>query len=265
MNITPVDVVAGDGDGGLLFQQETAIWWLEVGAPAPRLVVTDETAPTEAPCGATVSLESGALIEGQPHALYVMTQRFECEISLVPWMVVHDLGTGAEEFFFTDQGGEGGGGDLWYGGGVLSAGYGFEGLTYFLLEDLVAGRTVRNPKPQEPDLEFPQVGPSVLSPDGSRFLYLASPDYLKGTAEDDIDLVVFDLTFGREERRLSLPTGDFYYGRIDFDGNSVLLSRFMLLRPSGLEWLEVVQIDDIGQEGGDINELAWAGPATFTR
>lgn len=265
LNVTPVDMVAGDGAGGILFQQGTAIWWLGVGAAAPRLVVTDATAPTEAPFGAAVSVESGAVIDGQPHALYVMTQRFDPEIGVVPWVIVHNLSTRTDRFLLTDQGGEGGAGDVWYGRGVLSAGYGFEGLTYFLLEDLVAGRTVPNPKPREPDLEFPQVRPSVLSPDGSRFLYLASPAYLTGTSEDEIDLVVFDLASGQEERRLSLPTGDFRYGRIDFDGSFVLLSRFVLLRPSGLEWLAVVQIDDIGQEGGDFNELASAGPAAFTR
>lgn len=267
MNITPVDVVAGDGDGGLLFQQRGSIWWLEVGASAPRFVVTDATAPTEAPFGATVGLKSGALINGEPHALYVMTQRFDPEIGVVPVVVVHDLKRGTEEVFFTDQAGEGGAGDAWYGGGVLSAWYGFEGFSYFLFEDLEAGRTVPNPRPHESNPKFPrrQVGPSVISADGSLFLYLESPDFLNGTAEDEIDLIVFDMTSGREERRLSLLTGDFYYGRIDFDGRSVLLSRFVLLREGGLDWLPVLKIGDLDQDGGIIPELAWTGPATFTR
>ena len=145
----------------------------------------------------------------------------------------------------------------------MSAGYGFEGFSYFMFQDLEGGRAVPNPQPEESELEF-QVGSSVLSPDGSRFLYLASPDYLMGAAEDEIDLVLFDLTSGEEERRLNVPTGNFYYGRIDFDGNSALLSRFVLLRPVGLDWLPVLQVG-IGQDGGSITELVWAGPATFNR
>ena len=260
LDIVPLDIVTGDGDGGILFQQPArgTIWWLPAGAAKPQPVVTsDATEPGSA--ALKVILGSGALIDGRPHVLYVALESFE-EGSRQPDVIVQDLTTGTEQAFFTDEGGEGGAGSVWYGGGVLTAGYAWEGFTYFRFEDLEGSRTIPNPRSRDFTSDSWQVGPSVLSPDGTRFLYLASPDHQRGSVDDDIDLVVFDMILGQEEQRQPLPTGDFYYANI---GRSVVLSRTTHSRYDA--WLPLLKIEDIEQDIGRFDELEWTGSATYTR
>ncbi len=249
----------GDGAGGLLLQQANMIWWLRADGSEAELVAVGEQASAEVRV-VSVTLMDGVLIDGTPYALYVLTEH-DGE-SVFPDVIVHNLSTGETRAYLTDQGYEGGVGDVSYADGVLSVSNSAEGCTWF---DVVTldGSVVPFPNPfgggcDRP--EFPYIGGGVLSSDGRTMVYLSSEDY----ADEDVptDLVLYDLGAGEELSRLTLPLGRLW-NRVDYDGTRVLVSTLVVVE----RWVygESILIDTIDSNSATTTELPVTGLAAFTK
>ena len=251
-------LATGDGSGGLLIDQGRQIWHLPADGSAPSRVVDANRLPGE---DVRVALMNGGLVDGFPHAVYVVTEvRGE---SAFPDVVIHNLLTGEVRSYLTDQGYEGGLGHVSVAGGVLSASNSAEGCSWFDLVTLDGtALPFDNPFGGGCDRsEFPQIRGGVLSPDGLSMVYLSPDDY--PNEDIPIDVVLFDLVAGREVARVALPMGDWYWGRMDYDGTRVLVTA-RESPSSGVAYGKAILVDEVDEAVTAI-ELPDAGPASFAK
>ena len=121
-----------------------------------------------------------------------------------------------------------------------------------------------NPKPDA--AEFPVfVDQGVLSPDGTTLVYLESDS--PAPPEDNnwrIDLVVYDLVNGIEDRRMEIEFGNWYADRMDFDGAGIVLGR---IQWNGEAWEAgtPLRIESLDADGGIVTELSAVGSPSLVK
>jgi hypothetical protein len=84
-----------------------------------------------------------------------------------------------------------------------------------------------------------------------------------------VDLVLWDVADGAEDRRVDLPADAWRYVRLDFDGNSVVLSRDQLADNESGELAEVLmealRIDAVDRDAGIVSPTGVSGVASIAK
>jgi hypothetical protein len=261
------DRVVSDGSGGAV---------LQVGQDLVRLTSTGRYVPLPHALStegdeAELRLEDFALIEGDPHIVYLIRSFANPD---APYQEVWTLGLDSgsanrilrwEEFESTLVRAS-------VADDVLVVTVAEEGTTYLVSAPVVGALPdTALPFPAEAGTGFdsPIVG-AVLSPDAATLLYAQIENVAR--AEESnllVDLVAWDLRSGTEIERLRIDMGTDEAtgaparpGRIDFDGSTIVLERYVSLR-SGREVLSPFRIAAF--DGSSTAEVGMVGVPSIAK
>lgn len=252
-----VDLAVGDGDGGVFIQVGNTIGWVRRDAPAINLLSGTDLYDDEV----DLRLQDAALVNGEVNVIFVAAggvdeQRYE-EV----WR--YAVSTGAPYPLYRTEAWESTIQRVSLANNTMVLTIAEEGTTYFVVLD-VAGQPIDVEAPLQAGEGtdfFSPVIQGVLSPDGTRLMYLRIQNVT--TAEEGYvfaDAVVWDLVAGVELQRLELELreGEFapMLGRVDYDGVGMVLGRSLnfIDREVPLPPLQIESLAD-----GTVIELTVAG------
>jgi len=259
-----VDVAVADGNGGLIVQRGAEIYRVEPGAPDDgEVALVDAAALAEDLGPVTLRLEDIAVVDGTTQVLVIVAGGEEENRYEEVWLV--DPENGATESVYRTGAYEGGIARASLAGNMLVVTRTAEGFTWFEFFDAGgAPIDVSNPKPD--GAEFPVfVDQGVVSPNGDTLVYLESDSPAR--PEDGnrrVDLVVWDLANGAEDRRMEIELGDWLNGRLDYDGTGIVLGR---IQWTGESWAagSALHIASVDADAGITTDTGAVGTPSLVK
>ena len=251
------DVAVGDRQGGLIIESGETVSWGRPDMPMVALCSGAAFAVSE------IRLEDSAVIDGEVNVIFIVAGGVEEERYEQVWS--YRLSDGELAMLYETGAYEGGIRRASLQNDTLVITRHAEGFSWFEFFTAAGDEIeVANPKPDM--AEFPVVvDHGVLSPDGTTLVYLAGDSPAPPEAGNwRVDLIVFDLENGNEDRRMEIELGNWYSARMDYDGSGVVIGR---IQWDGEAWQNgpALRIDSLDPDAGIVTEYQVIGIPSLVR